>query len=165
MSWTIRLSPQTTANEEAASLVFDPDGHVVTPEPAPQALRVLLAEDEPAMRDLLVASLNRAGFDVVVARDGGDLFDYLASTMVSDTLYPPPDVIVTDVRMPRIGGLDVLKAARKIDPTMPIILVTGFGDTRLHDEARKQGARAVFDKPFDLDALTREVRACANPWY
>ena len=67
--------------------------------------------------------------------------------------------------MPRIGGLDVLKAAHKIDPSTPIILVTGFGDRRLHEEARKHGAFAVLDKPFDVAVLAYKVRACTNPWY
>lgn len=67
--------------------------------------RVLLAEDDSDMRRLVARALRRQGYDVVELRDGQDLLGYLRSSMLRPGQFPPPDLVVSDVRMPRVTGL------------------------------------------------------------
>ena len=69
-----------------------------------------------------------------------------------------PDLIVTDVRMPGISGLHALAEARRLLPSLPVIVITAFGDAMTHARAAQLGAASVFDKPFDLRSLLRRVQ-------
>lgn len=129
------------------------------PGPAIKAPVILLAEDDDDLRRLLRQILLRDGNDVVEVRNGGEVIDYLASAMLSDSLHPLPDVIVSDIRMPRFNGLDVLRAVAAIDPCTPVVLITAFGDDQLHETAMRAGAHAVIDKPFDTTTLREVVKS------
>ena len=119
-----------------------------------RVFRVLLAEDDDAFRRLLAGALRRGGFEVIEARDGRELVDRLASLLPgagpSDGM--PIDLIVSDIRMPGITGLDVLDKLRLADWATPVILITAFGDNATRAEAIRLGA-TMFDKPFDLSDL------------
>jgi CheY-like chemotaxis protein len=122
-------------------------------EPATQAPRrrvVLLAEDDASMRELVASSLRKGGYAVVEATDGADLVEQLGSLWIEDRI---PDAIVTDVRMPRLNGLDFLAGLRRPKWTIPVVVITAFGDRALHEEALRLGAAAVLDKPFRMAAL------------
>ena len=121
--------------------------------------RVLLAEDDFEMRALLTTTLVKAGFEVIPVEDGRQLQDYFDRTAPESYPFPRPDVVVTDVRMPTRSGLECLAALRAIDPEIPVILITGFGDEETHESARRLGATAVLDKPFDLDELVAIIEA------
>jgi DNA-binding NtrC family response regulator len=69
----------------------------------------------------------------------------------------PMDLVISDERMPGMAGLEVLDALRRAGWPTPFILITGFGDQATHASARRLGASAVFDKPFDLDDLRKTV--------
>ena len=130
------------------------------PRPAPQGQRspgrpvrpgrVLLAEDDSEMRVLLAGALLRDGYDVIEAIDGKSMLDRLADSAV---LGRSIDFIVTDVRMPRLSGLQALMLVRKITMETPVIVITAFGDRSTHRDARLLGASAVLDKPFDIPEL------------
>ncbi|HEV8325337.1 MAG TPA: response regulator [Myxococcota bacterium] len=106
--------------------------------------RVLVAEDDHEMRSLLVATLRRDGCVVEEAVDGADLLARLSAGF---------DLVISDVRMPGLTGLEVLARLRRAGGSTPFILITAFGDADLHAEARRVGTATVFDKPFDLDDL------------
>ncbi len=122
--------------------------------------RVVVAEDDDELRCLIAASLRDSGCDVLEARDGRELFDILAA-MSPPAHLEPPDVIVSDVRMPGPSGLDGLSMLRRSTWSIPVIVITGFGDLATHDEARRLGAAIVLDKPFDLELLRTAVIALA----
>lgn len=113
--------------------------------------RILLAEDDHEMRQWLEAELRSDGYAVAVARDGTELLEALSE--VSRLSFAVPDIILMDVRMPGYSGLHVLAAVRAAGWKTPVIIMTAFGDPRLHEEAARLGANVVFDKPFDLDDL------------
>lgn len=113
--------------------------------------RVLLAEDDDEMRQMLEAELRADGYEVFAVNDGTEMLEALSE--VSRLPFAAPDVIVMDVRMPGYSGLHILAALRAADWTTPVILITAFGDIRLHEEAAKLGAAVVLDKPFDVDDL------------
>jgi CheY-like chemotaxis protein len=121
---------------------------------------VLLAEDDRAMREFIAAVLRRDGYDVVEASDGTELVERLAP-MLRQPFDPRVRIalIISDVRMPGLTGLQVLETLRWAEWSTPIILITAFGDEATHRQARAHGATAVFDKPFALDELRAAVRA------
>jgi DNA-binding NtrC family response regulator len=129
-------------------------------EPCP-AGRVLLAEDDPAMRALLARRLRRAGFDVIEARNGVEALERLAFGWVG-TPRIRFDVVVSDVRMPGYDGLNILASLRQTTAHLPIILITAFGTTATHATAARLGAYAILDKPFDLDHLIALVKEAAR---
>ncbi len=118
---------------------------------------VVLAEDDREMRMLLAAALRKAGYDVVEALDGVDLLDCIAWVVERRSDWSET-VLVSDVRMPAMGGLEVLARLRSMGWPGPIILITAFGDEATHDLARRLGASRVLDKPFDLDVLCDAIR-------
>jgi len=118
--------------------------------------RVLLADDDADMREMVASALRKDGYEVIEARDGWQMLQYLA-THASDEEDSPIDLVISDMRMPGKNGLDVLAGLRWADPSTPFILITGFGDMQTHMEARRLGASAVFDKPFDIEHLRNVV--------
>src|SRR5262245_46918642 len=129
----------------------------------PKAPRILVAEDDAEMRNLLAATLRRHGYEVVEARNGEQLLDLIGSELLHPHTNAPVDLVISDVRMPGWSGLDVLAGLRSADWATPFIVITAFGDFDTHAEARRLGALAVFDKPFDLDDLCTVVLYAAGP--
>lgn len=119
--------------------------------------RILLAEDDPDMRVLLALTLEADGFDVVQVDDGARLVHQIGNVFLKADGCSAFDLIISDVRMPKLGGMDVLGALARLDVSTPFIVITAFGDEALHAEARRLGAAAVLDKPFDIDVLRAEV--------
>jgi DNA-binding NtrC family response regulator len=119
--------------------------------------RILLAEDDDEMRRLLSATLSRDGFEVIEAKDGNDLIRLIGDQLLEGKGDPGVDLIVSDIRMPGLTGMNVLAGLRKVDWATPVLLITAFGDKETHQEARRLGAAGVFDKPFDLDDFRTAV--------
>jgi CheY-like chemotaxis protein len=128
------------------------------PPPAPRALRILLAEDDDAMRVMIQQVLTRAGHEVVALEDGFELADYL-ELVREGRGGEPPDLILSDVRMPGRTGLEVLAQVRQGGMTCPVLLLSAFADEPTRAEARRLGAKALLDKPVDMDELKAAVLA------
>ena len=124
----------------------------------PSTLRILLAEDDDAMRALVTRALTRAGFDVVEAASGSDALDKLACALV-DVPRQWFDLVISDVRMPGYDGLNVLVSIKKLPFTTPVILMTAYGSAATHASALRLGAFAVLDKPFDVEVLVGLAQA------
>ena len=96
---------------------------------------VLLVDDDPLNIDVLQSALEAVGIEATDAVDGEDALSHLS--------FDFPGVLVTDVKMPRMDGIELLARVREIDPDMPVLLVTGFGDVGMAvDEARHDGAES-----------------------
>ncbi len=122
--------------------------------------RVLLAEDDERMAQLLEYVLQQEGFEVVRSSNGIELWDWVDEFRhdVLQGRFFDVDLIVSDIRMPWMSGLEMLRALRQLDTVTPVILITAFGDDRTHAEARRLGATAVLDKPFDMDDFRHVIR-------
>jgi DNA-binding response OmpR family regulator len=120
--------------------------------------RVLLAEDDSALRPLIADRFRAAGFDVVEADDGNAVVECIADSIVTSDRLPGFDLIVSDIRLPGLNAFDVLRAARSALEATPVILMTAFGDQRTRERALSLGASAVIDKPLDLDQLVSTAR-------
>lgn len=132
--------------------------------PAPRRPRVAVAEDNVEMRRLIAATLRGDGYDVLEAGDGTELISRLESLSgAQGPARTAVELIVSDLRMPGLSGMDVLGAIRDGNWRTPFILITAFGDEDTHREARDLGAAAVLDKPFDLERLRTLVHESVPP--
>jgi len=115
----------------------------------PGAARVLLVEDDDDNRDLMAEVLESAGYEVLAASSGAEGLRTLAERSV--------DVVVTDVGMPGMGGLEMARAAKEIAPTVPVVVVTGYSEREDISSARGREVDAVLVKPVDPDSLAAAV--------
>jgi CheY-like chemotaxis protein len=115
---------------------------------------VLVAEDDPEMRRLLVQVIGNDGFRYAEAGSGLELYDTLRRSHGDGRL---PAMVISDIRMPGLNGLEVLGTVREWGLTMPIVLITAFGDAETIAEADRLGATAVLTKPFDMDDLRTAI--------
>jgi DNA-binding NtrC family response regulator len=111
--------------------------------------RILVVDDESAILISLGILFKNEGFEVATAQGGKAGLEALEKN--------PPDVVLSDIRMPGVSGIDVLSAARKGDPEMPVILMTAQAELRTAIDAVNQGAFGYIQKPFETTAL---VAAC-----
>ena len=106
---------------------------------------VLIVDDEPNARRGLAALLEQEGFTVMAAGDGAAALDLVASAA--------PDVIVTDLRMPKIDGLELLRRVKESYEDIPVIVVTAFGDVDSAIKAVRAGAEEYIQKPLQIEEL------------
>lgn len=119
-----------------------------------QALRVLLAEDEPLIAETLGDALEDAGFAVLKAADTDSA---LAILKTQD-----PDIVLTDIRMPGAGGMELLRSSMASDENRPVIVMTGFATVDNAVEAMRLGAVNYIQKPFSNDAVVQMVRGTSK---
>ena len=124
----------------------------------PERIRVLIIDDDEAVRETLRANLEDCGFQVNEAIDGEQGFQLIDERN-------PPHVVITDIIMPRREGLETIAAIRKKFPDLKLIAISGGGRSKTMDFlelAEKVGAHAVLPKPLDLDVLEKTVRNLAG---
>ena len=109
--------------------------------------RVLVVDDEPLIRWSVAETLGDRAFSVSEAGDAASAIQALSPGA------SPVDVVLLDFRLPDCDDLRVLSAIRRLSPHTPVILMTAYGSPELFMEARRLGAFAVVDKPFEMDAL------------
>jgi two-component system response regulator PilR (NtrC family) len=119
-------------------------------EEAPAKPRILLVDDEPSMRDMLRIVLRRDGYDVVVAENGREALAVLERERV--------DLLLSDIRMADISGVDVLRAAKQTNRDIIAFMMTAFASAETAVEAMRLGAVDYFTKPFSMDELRLKVR-------
>jgi len=112
--------------------------------------RVLLAEDDRELRALLLEVLEEAGYDVEAVASGTDA--------VACALRRPPDLVVTDLMLPGLGGREVLRQVRERHPGVNVIVITAFGSIESAIELVKDGAFDYLTKPFSNDELLLGVQ-------
>ena len=124
---------------------------------APRAARVLVIEDDDAMRELLSEELERDGYDVqAVGNLAGARLELLIASHAG--LERMPSVVVTDRRMPDGDGMDLLSELRLRWWWLPAVVVTAFADHESHRRARSLGRCHVLPKPVDLELVRLAVR-------
>jgi len=114
-----------------------------------KANSVILVDDESEVRDAYRQMLELEGFEVVASPD--------AETALSFVSQQWPGVMVSDIRMPRMDGLELFEKAREIDPELPVILITAHGEISMAVTAMRNGAYDFIEKPADPDALIKTV--------
>jgi two-component system response regulator PilR (NtrC family) len=121
-------------------------------EPSTEArpARILVVDDERSMRELLAIVLRREGYEVLLAENGRAAIETLERE--------PVDILISDIKMPDVSGVEVLRAAKQIDKNILGIMITAFASTETAVEAMRLGACDYLSKPFDVDLLRMKVR-------
>jgi two-component system response regulator PilR (NtrC family) len=119
-------------------------------ETARKGARVLVVDDERSIREMLAIVLRREGHDVVIAEDG--------RTAIATLERGAVDLIICDIKMPDMSGVDVLRKAKEIDQDVVAMMITAFASTETAVEAMRLGACDYLTKPFDVDELKMKVR-------
>jgi CheY-like chemotaxis protein len=114
----------------------------------------MIADDDADHRHLVASVIRRAGFEVLEACDGMELL-----AMCDEHGFP--DVVVTDLMMPRCSGFGVLERLRLRSPDLPVVLISAVGDESVRRMAIDLGAAAMLEKPFDFSALRELVTRVA----
>jgi len=127
----------------------DETGHVVPARGAGES--VLVVEDEPVVRDLIVEVLNELGYRVLQARDGPSGLAVLRSP-------ERIDLLVTDVGLPGLNGRHLADAARVTRPELKVLFITGYAETVAVTSGFLDSGMAMLTKPFSNDALTARIR-------
>jgi DNA-binding response OmpR family regulator len=119
-----------------------------------EGLKVLLVDDEEEFAATLAERLELRGFQVATANDGEEALRLVQTD--------PPEVVVLDVRMPGLGGMDVLRKMRSDHAHIPVILLTGLGSTTEGIEGMRLGAFDFLMKPVQIEALIEKIRDAAG---
>jgi two-component system response regulator HydG len=118
--------------------------------------RILVVDDEEGLRQSLAANLELEGYEVVEAEDGRRAIE-----LVRDRDF---DLVITDIRMPGIDGLDTFRELRKIKPGIAVVMMTAFTLERLVADALSEGVYTVLTKPFDIariiELIARVLAGC-----
>ena len=136
----------------------DPPGRPETPSAATAeqaAARVLIVDDEPSVVEVFQEFLASQGYALTLAASGEEAVRKLPEIR--------PDVVLTDLNMPGLSGLEVMRAAKAVDPEVCVVVVTGYASASTAIDALRQGAYDYVTKPFDLDDVSQIVeRGVAN---
>lgn len=127
-----------------------------TPE-RPRQPRVLVAEDDEEMSKLLVRAFERAGCQVILARDGNEALAGLRP-LVHASFGATPDLVLADLRLPGFSGFQVLETARLLSRNLPVFVISAFMDDEARDRAKRLRATGVVAKPVDLDELVSSLK-------
>ena len=113
------------------------------------AVRILVIDDEPAVVDILVTCLREEGYGALGAETSDEGLKL--------AILSRPELVLLDIALPGMNGIELLKRIRSIIPTTRVIMVSGNTDPVLAREALELGALAYVDKPFDFDNLKRVI--------
>ena len=116
---------------------------------APLARTILVIDDQFGIRMLLQEVLEREGYNVYAAANGGEALALVQAH--------GPDLVLLDMKIPGMDGLEILTAMRKIVPEQRVVMMTAYGELDLVREAAVLGALGHFTKPFDIDELRRYI--------
>src|SRR3954463_4149969 len=124
-----------------------------TPPGKEERVRILVAEDDPRLADVLDQSLTEAGWEVEVVHDGRSAY----GRALPDGI--PYDILLLDWMLPQVDGLTVCRRLRDLGVTTPVLMLTARGDVRDRIDGLDAGADDYLPKPFDLDELLARLRA------
>ena len=117
--------------------------------------KILVVDDDPEVRMATRDFLSSKGYEVAVAEGGREALRLLAAS--------PVDVVLLDVAMPDMDGLETLKRIVSAHPNVPVIMVTGNADIEITSKVLQLGAADYVPKPFDLDYLNQAIRIQLSP--
>ena len=115
--------------------------------------KILVVDDEQNMRVALYEALSRNGYEVVVAENGRMAMDILQKDV--------PDLVIADIKMPEMGGIELLERIKRRDATIPVIIITGYATVDTAVEAMKLGAFDYILKPFPVEVIEEAVARVA----
>ena len=124
----------------------------VAAEP-PKRLRILVADDDDDVRCSLVLLLEAYGHEVIAVPSGASLLTLLTPWLLEEDADPPADVLVTDVRMPGVNGIEIVEGLRANGWVRPIVVISAFADAEMQEQLTRVGGVTLLPKPFEADLL------------
>ncbi|HDI46038.1 MAG TPA: sigma-54-dependent Fis family transcriptional regulator [Candidatus Omnitrophica bacterium] len=115
----------------------------------PQELKILVVDDDPGLLETLTDALELEGYGVTTARAGEEALQILDEEEV--------DLVITDIKMPGLSGMELLKVIKEKNQSLPVIVMTGFASLETAIEAIKQGAYDYITKPFEIEKFLHTV--------
>jgi len=112
--------------------------------------RILIVDDDKLVRWSLIEVLNQNGYEAISTETGEE-----AINRIEDTTF---DLVITDLKLPGIGGFDVLNRAKEVNSSTKVIVITGYGSENVANEARAKGAELFVTKPFEINRIREDVR-------
>ena len=119
-----------------------------------KAVRILVVDDEEIIREMLFDTLSQAGYTVKTAKDGSD-----AIAQIGNESF---DIVITDIKMPDIGGMELLIRVRRTHPNVCVLVMTAYGTIKSAINAIKLGAHDYICKPFELREMKNIVEKAAK---
>lgn len=116
--------------------------------------KILVVDDEPNLLDIVSSLLQMLGYEHRTASDGVAALEVLRQESFS--------VLITDIYMPRMNGLELVEQARRLDPDLGIIVITGLGDLKIAVQVMKAGANEYLLKPVQFDAISVSIEKCLD---
>ncbi len=113
--------------------------------------RILVIDDEEILTRSFALLLEKKGYEVLTVKNGQD-----AEAIIDEEVI---DLVISDIRMPGMNGIEVVKLIRSKHENIPVIFVTGYADQKLQEEAQKLNPTAYVHKPFDALELTEIVKS------
>jgi len=117
--------------------------------PEPARARILVVDDDHIAAEAMARLLRARGFSTSTASDGVDA--------LAEARRDPPEIVITDLRMPNMDGVDLCRSLRELDPDLPVIVVTSDADTPSAIASLRAGADDYLSKPIDIDALMHRI--------
>ena len=110
---------------------------------------ILVIDDDVEMRDVLFDLLSLDGYEVLLAADGSSGIERYRNSL--------PELVITDLQMPNVNGIEVLEELKNEFPDTPIMVITGVSDMTMIEEAIEHAANRILKKPFEVDELLTAI--------
>ncbi|MDR1604416.1 MAG: response regulator [Gracilibacteraceae bacterium] len=112
-------------------------------------IKLLIVDDQKGIRRLLQEVFSESGYDIETCANGLRALELITEF--------DPDLVIMDIKMPGLSGIDVLRRLRATDPKRPVMMMTAYGEQHYVDEAQSLGVVNFINKPFDIDELKAYV--------
>ena len=122
-------------------------------------MKILLVDDDPGTLNALRIGLLSHGFHVLTAGSGGGAMEIIRESAARND---PVRLLISDFRMPRMDGLQLIREAKAVLPELSTVLITGYGSEGLREEAERAGVSDYLEKPFTPDVLVRVIDGFAK---
>jgi DNA-binding response OmpR family regulator len=116
--------------------------------------RILIADDEAALLRTMAFTLRRKGYETKTFTDGRSAYEEIQRSHHNNTLY---DLIITDIQMPELSGVELIKKIREAGINIPVLAITGFGNKQLFNNLEKFGCNDILDKPFHMNEFLDRI--------
>jgi len=117
-------------------------------------LKILVVDDDPGTLNAVKVGLLSKGYDVLIAGSGEEALKIIKAKQAN---AEPLDLLLTDLRMPKMNGLKLIRAARKIMPNIKAIIMTAYGDDNVKKKTKALGQCGYMDKPFRPETLIKMI--------
>jgi len=117
----------------------------------------MVIDDQPGVRRLIAEALKVAGFTITAATDGQEALEKI--------ILEEPSLVILDMKMPGMNGLDFLQELRRRFAALPVIVITAYNELELAEQASRFGVSCYLQKPFDLQDLYRLVQQLSEADY